>query len=197
MIWPSGIHPVTVMRLMSKNTIVAYINSLFILVDLGVVPVLTWPMQCWSVETLWPCHIYNSFIPLFKKILNNPSWNDNLWNTSPDGCLEAQCPEFSSFSHAMSARPLWGLLRSPVRFIFCHHNFVNKTIFQLVPCDSINHNKVSIRQLPLFYFPSLATCFGPYGPSSGEIYNRFIFNTEKIKLFIILFIILYNILKYL
>jgi hypothetical protein len=24
---------------------------------------------------------------------------------------------------------------------------------------------------PFFYFPSLTTCFGPYGPSSGEIYN--------------------------
>jgi hypothetical protein len=33
---------------------------------------------------------------------------------------------------------------------------------QLVPCDSVNRNKVSIRQLPLFYFPSLTTCFGPF-----------------------------------
>jgi hypothetical protein len=43
---------------------------------------------------------------------------------------------------------------------------------QLVPYDAVNSNKVSIRQLPLFYFSFLlTTCFGPYGPSSGEIYN--------------------------
>jgi hypothetical protein len=42
----------------------------------------------------------------------------------------------------------------------------------LVPYDAVNHNKVSIRQLHLFLFSfSLTTCFGPYGPSSGEIYN--------------------------
>jgi hypothetical protein len=45
---------------------------------------------------------------------------------------------------------------------------------QLVPYDSVNRNKVSIRQLPLFYFPSFTTCFGPYRPSSGEIYNHLI-----------------------
>jgi hypothetical protein len=43
---------------------------------------------------------------------------------------------------------------------------------QLVPYDAVNRNKVSIRQLPLFYFSFLlTTCFDPYGPSSGEIYN--------------------------
>jgi hypothetical protein len=43
---------------------------------------------------------------------------------------------------------------------------------QLVLYDAINRNKVSIRQLPLFYFSFLLTiCFGPYGPSSGDIYN--------------------------
>jgi hypothetical protein len=48
------------------------------------------------------------------------------------------------------------------------------TSIQLVPCDAANRNKVSICQLPLFLFIfpfSLTTCFGPYGPSSGEIYN--------------------------
>jgi hypothetical protein len=45
-------------------------------------------------------------------------------------------------------------------------------VLQLVPYDAVNRNKVTIRQLPLFYFFFLlTTCFGPYWPSSGEIYN--------------------------
>jgi hypothetical protein len=40
----------------------------------------------------------------------------------------------------------------------------------LVPYDAVNRNNVSIRQLPLLFSFSLTTCFGPYGPSSGEIY---------------------------
>jgi hypothetical protein len=41
---------------------------------------------------------------------------------------------------------------------------------QLVPYDDVDRNKVSIRQL-VFIFSFLTTCFGPYGPSSGEICN--------------------------
>jgi hypothetical protein len=41
---------------------------------------------------------------------------------------------------------------------------------QLVSYDAVNRNKVSIRLL-VFIFFFLTTCFGPYGPSSGEIYN--------------------------
>jgi hypothetical protein len=40
---------------------------------------------------------------------------------------------------------------------------------QLVPYDAVNRNKVSIRQLSLFYSYSLHV--SSYGPSSGEIYN--------------------------
>jgi hypothetical protein len=31
---------------------------------------------------------------------------------------------------------------------------IRYTVEQLVPYDAVNRNKVSIRQLPLFYFPS-------------------------------------------
>jgi hypothetical protein len=40
----------------------------------------------------------------------------------------------------------------------------------LVPYDAVYCNRVSIRQL-VFIFFFLTTCFDPYGPSSGEIYN--------------------------
>jgi hypothetical protein len=62
----------------------------------------------------------------------------------------------------------------PIAGSLCHTNsvlWVADIFIQLVPCDSVNRNKVSIRHSLFFYFPSLTTCFGPYGPSSGEVYN--------------------------
>jgi hypothetical protein len=38
------------------------------------------------------------------------------------------------------------------------HSQVAAVNIQLVPCDSVNCNKVSIRLSPFFYFPSLTTC---------------------------------------
>jgi hypothetical protein len=35
----------------------------------------------------------------------------------------------------------------------------------------LHQSQQSFNTLTRFYFPSLTTCFGPYGPSSGEIYN--------------------------
>jgi hypothetical protein len=54
---------------------------------------------------------------------------------------------------------------------------MDKLIFQLVLCDSVNRNKVSIRHSPFFYFPSLTTCFGSYGTSSGEVYTYMFLRT--------------------
>jgi hypothetical protein len=59
-------------------------------------------------------------------------------------------------------------------FILCHIKLVlwreKLYVIILVPYDAVNHNKASTRQLPFISF-SLTTCFGPYGPSSGEIHN--------------------------
>jgi hypothetical protein len=52
---------------------------------------------------------------------------------------------------------------------------------QLVLYDAVSRNKVSIRQLPFFLFSfSLTTCFGPYGPTSGEIHKR-LFLLQRIR----------------
>jgi hypothetical protein len=49
-----------------------------------------------------------------------------------------------------------------------------KTNVAALPTDSLwrHQSQQSFNTLTPFYFPfSLTTCFGPYGPSSGEIYN--------------------------
>jgi hypothetical protein len=45
-------------------------------------------------------------------------------------------------------------------------------MFNLVSYDAVNRNKVfNTSTLPFYFFFLLTTCFGPYRPSSSEIYN--------------------------
>jgi hypothetical protein len=41
----------------------------------------------------------------------------------------------------------------------------------MVPYDAVNRNKVFNTSTRFYFFFLLTTRFGPYGPSSGEIYN--------------------------
>jgi hypothetical protein len=77
---------------------------------------------------------------------------------------------------SMKGVSFMGLLFSFPRFIKNFYLFLSLGVasccasIQLVPCDSVNRNKVSIRHSHFFYFPSLTTCFGPYGPSNVIVY---------------------------
>jgi hypothetical protein len=87
-------------------------------------------------------------------------------------------PPLIAFDYSSLSTLMKHLEFTETNALFCythrkeHKNTSRSRTYQLVPYDAVNRNKVSIRQLSLFYFSFLlTTCFGPYGPSSGEIYN--------------------------
>jgi hypothetical protein len=73
--------------------------------------------------------------------------------------------------------------------VCCSDNVGCCILLHIYPIGSLwfRQSQQSFNTSTRFYFPSLATCFNPYGPSSGEIRDRF--STEN---FLFLQLYVYN-----